>query len=284
MNEGPTGSRSVGATRMTRTMHCVAIIGVRNEALHILRALKSYVDQGIEAIVIDHASNDATLDICRDFLGHGLLRVEHLPWRGVFDLTAQLEAKRRIIDELSHEWIIHADADELLQSPNNGESLLDGMERLSSEGYSVINFEEFVFLPDLSQDCTISSDYQTELPQYYFFCPSKNRLMRAWRRSALLTNVASGGHHLAGQSVNVAPETFILRHYIALSRKQVIEKYSNRRFSRTDLDKGWHHNRINLGDNSLIFPHSTALKRLPDWRSVDFDRSDPKLTHYWEWR
>ena len=110
---------------------CVAILCVRNEASHIQRAVSSFIDQGIDVVIIDHDSTDNTKEKCERFKGRGVLSVEHMPWTGAFDLTDQLEMKQRISETLGHDWIIHADADEWFQSPIQGESLLEGINRIS---------------------------------------------------------------------------------------------------------------------------------------------------------
>ena len=129
------------------TISCAAILCVRNESLHIRRSLSDLVHQGIEVAVIDHESTDGTFEICEEFAGTGLLSIDRLKWGGVYDQTAQLKAKARIVEKLRHDWIIYTDADEWLQSPVEGETLLEGLDRITENGFNVINFEEFVFLP-----------------------------------------------------------------------------------------------------------------------------------------
>jgi len=261
---------------------CAVILAVRNEAVHIGRMLDDYIEQGINAVVIDNGSTDETLVICEKFLGRGLLAIEHQPWHGVFDLSAQLAAKEAVVAKLPHEWVIHADADEWLQSPVEGESLLEGIARFSAEGFNVVNFEEFVFIPTAEVDVT-HDDYRQEILHYYYFAPGKNRRMLAWKRADGLSNLASGGHRLTGGDIRLAPETFILRHYLVLSYQHAVAKYVGKIFSDEDLERGWHGNRRNLSADRLLLPDAEVLKRLPDWQSKQFDRTSPVARHYWQW-
>ena len=107
--------------------------------------------------------------------------------------------------------------------------------------------------------------------------------MRAWKRSANLSNLASGGHRLVGDELNVSPESFILRHYIVLSQRDAWRKYVGRSYSATDLSKNWHGNRLKLTKEQLELPRPERLKKLPVWDSKEFDRSDPQSRHYWAW-
>jgi len=264
------------------SISCAAILAVRNEARHIHRILSEFIGQGIDVVVIDNDSTDETTTICRQYLGKGVLFMERVAWTGCFDLSAQLAAKKAVAARLDHDWLIHTDADEWMQSPRPGETLLDGIRRVSAQGYNAINFEEFVFLP-VNDGSKPGIHYEREMCHYYFFEPRKNRLMRAWQRNADLSNRASGGHRLAGDKLNVSAEPFVLRHYIALSQQDALNKYLGRAFSATDLSKNWHGNRLALTKEQLRLPRKERLKKLPEWDSREFDRTDPKRKHFWEW-
>jgi glycosyltransferase involved in cell wall biosynthesis len=254
---------------------------VRNEEAHIRRALTDLTSQGIDVVVIDHESTDRTASICREFLGRGVLGIERLAWEGTYDQTAQLQAKARVIEQLPHDWVVHADADEWMHTRLAGESLLQGITRLDAAGYNAINFDEFVFLP--APDGDAPADCKRELLHYYFFEPRPLRLMRAWKRSSGLSNLPSGGHRLTGSGIMLAPESFVLRHYMVLSQEHAVAKYAGRLFAHRDLEKGWHGNRMDLSAERLRLPDPSRLKQLRDWVSVDLDRSEPKALHYWEW-
>ena len=59
-----------------------------------------FIEQGIDVVVIDNDSTDGTVGICREFLGKGLLFIDQVAWTGRFNLSGQLEAKRRIVAQL----------------------------------------------------------------------------------------------------------------------------------------------------------------------------------------
>lgn len=266
----------------TMPVSCAAIICVRNEERYLENTLEYLVSQGIDVAIIDHESDDNSLSICRQYLGAGVIRIDALEWRGEYDQTAQLTAKANIAKRLGHDWILHTDADEWLQSPRESESLLEGISRLDRLGFNAIDFDEFVFLPVGSQENQSSATYPKFL-HYYYFAPFPNRLMRAWRREAEFNNVSSGGHQLKGAKLCLAEEKFILRHYIALSQEHAIKKYVGRVFSKGDLEKRWHGNRLGLTAKQMKLPDSGVLKKLPNWRSKSFDRSKPLDKHYWQW-
>ena len=261
-------------------LRCAAILCVRDEQIHLPRVLRQFIEAGIDVAIIDHGSSDESVSICERYLGRGVVSIDHLPWTGVYDQTVQLGAKADLAARLDHDWVLHADADEWMHTQRAGESLLRGIERADAQGFTGINFEEFVFLPEPGGG---RLDDLRHNNRYYYFAPCPIRLMRAWRRDAGLDNISSGGHILAGEGLRLFPESFVMRHYIVASQEQAIEKYVGRRFAQTDLDRGWHGNRLGLTPDDLRLPDTGVLCRLEDWRSTRFDRSRPKALHYWHW-
>lgn len=260
-------------------MRVTAVLCVRNEAPYLAVGLARLVAEGLDVAVIDNDSTDGTADIL-DAFGHAIVHRSRLPFHGCFDLTAQLEAKQRLFRQLRTDWVVHVDADEILQSPRTGETLRQGIERLDAD-WNVVNFEEFVFVPTSADESHEGRDYQARMLHYYFFAPRPRRLMRAWKASAGLSHVG-GGHTLTGPDVRVAPENFLLRHYPLLSLNHARLKYPTRVFAPGDLAKGWHKNRLNVRADQIAFPPADSLRSLRSADDKAFDRSVPWRRHFWE--
>jgi glycosyltransferase involved in cell wall biosynthesis len=264
-------------------LRIAAIICARNEELHIARCLNDLVRNDVEVFVIDHDSEDRTVQIAESYLGRGLLAIERLPWRGKFELGEQLSLKKEIITRLNHDWILHVDSDEWLCAPKGFQSLSNAIKRVDAEGFNCINFDEMVFVPWPNEDFTCR-EYSREMKTYYFFEPSHRRLMRGWRRDIVADNTGSGGHGLASdRELRLYPQNFILRHYIALSLAHAVKKYVGRQFADDELKKGWHVNRRGIKDSELVLTPSPYLRQLQSWDSGEFDRSVPAKAHFWEW-
>ncbi len=234
-------------------------------------------------ILIDHDSDDGTLELAKPYLGSGLIGMERMPWKGHFSLVAQLRRKREIIATLGHDWVVHVDADEWIMSPVEGETIRSALLKADSVGFNCANFSEFVFVPWSSEDF-MGTDYRRLMCTYYFFEPNHPRLMRAWKRDADFENIASGGHKLVGEVVRCHPGDFILRHYICLSVDHAWAKYRSRRFAVNEIDNlGWHRNRVIAKREKLMLRVSPGLRCLPKWNSRVFDRSMPMSEHFWRW-
>jgi len=261
----------------------VALLTVRNESVHIRRCLRDFIDEGIDIILVDHDSTDDTVAKAREFLGEGLLAIERLPWTGVYSLPDRLAAQRSIIQSVGHDWVIHADADEWLSAPQENVRLIDGIASADGAGFNCINFNEFVFIPDDGRS-HYHEEYRSELLSYYFFRPVPTpRLMRAWKRDSGFDNCSGAGHTLSGSNLRLCPETFLLRHYIALSSEHARAKYLGRPYSKEAVAMGWHGNRLNLTAEALEIRRCDRMQRLPHVTSKAFRTDLPVEKHFWQW-
>jgi glycosyltransferase involved in cell wall biosynthesis len=267
-------------------LRIAAFIAVRNGADHLRRTLPHLARNGIDAVVIDNQSSDGVREIVDQHNRSGrVAALEELAFDGRFDLSRQLEAKARLIEASSADWVIHLDVDEMPHSCQDGESLAAAIGRADAAGYNAINFEEFVFLPVGLPAAAMEPHGHSYFPfsHYYFYEPHELRLVRAWRRDGGFSNIPDGGHRLTGNNLRVSPENLVLRHYLFLSQDHAYRKYRQRRYSEDELARGWHGNRVDVSRRQLLFPSTKELHAL---RRVDqhaLDRSRPRTQHYWEW-
>jgi glycosyltransferase involved in cell wall biosynthesis len=263
-------------------MLVTAVLCIRNEAVYLANCLRHLVRNGVRFAIIDHGSTDGSAEIYRhrEFAAHLVAAID-LPFRGEFSLAEQLRQKLALVETIDSDWIIHLDADEVMHSDRPGETLREAVLRYDAEGWNVVNFDEFVFLPvehDYERDA--AGDQRMDL--YYFFEPHSPRLMRAWRKAGRFSSVESGGHVLVGPDLRVAPNHLSLRHYIFRDQEHAATKYRDRTFAPGDTARGWHSNRINQRQASFAFPAPSALKRLAFPADRNLDRSEPWPCHYWE--
>jgi hypothetical protein len=210
-----------------------------------------------------------------------LVGIEQIKYAGVCNWVHILQRKMEVVDSADADWVIHLDADEIMHSYRPRERLADAIRRIDEQGFNVVNFDEFVFLP---VDFSYAPDIRgpQSLCRYYFFEPFAPRLMRAWKKAAGLSMVDSGGHVLSGPDIRLAPETMALRHYIFRDQHHAFDKYAERRFAPEELARGWHSNRITQPMEAFRFPAADRLRALESAESRMFDRSLPVKHHYWE--
>jgi hypothetical protein len=212
-----------------------------------------------------------------------VVAVEHLPHTGEFSLSDQLMAKQQLAEGLPHAWLVHHDADELMHHCNGISNLRQCIEEAEAEGANALNFEEFVFLPDPGFQPT-HVNYLGDHKHYYYFVPAENRLNRAFRRELIGCNLAGAGHVLQCDHLKLSATTHVLRHYIALSEAHIKQKYASRKFSASELARGWHSNRVAIPPDSLSIPRfSPYLCTLSPAHPGLLERSRPASKHYWQW-
>ncbi|WP_321277442.1 glycosyltransferase [Thiomicrorhabdus indica] len=231
----------------------VALLGVRNEERYLSICLQHLYEQGIETIVIDNESTDKTVEIAESFLNKGVIGIETYPYAGYYDWEGILRFKSNLAQTIDADWFIHHDADEIRQSADPNENLLEAIQRIDRQGFNAINFREFVFVPEKSQPDEKFTDYKTQFTKAYFFEPSFPHRVNAWKKQDYPVDLYTyGGHQLNWQKMKLAPENLILRHYPYLSWQHLVHKYTQQRvYSEQEVqEKGWHGKRAGFDINA----------------------------------
>ena len=264
--------------RWFKPFRACALLAVRNEEQTLGRCLDHLAEQGLVAAVIDNESTDGTPALLdrypRSFLIH---RTTH-PYPGYYDWQGLLAAKQQLAVTLEADWFLHVDADEIPEAPAPYATLAEALRAVDRTGANTVNFHEFVFVPDQDDRPPPPWDYVEAITRYYFFAPAPLRLLRAWKAHRGIDLVTSGGHQLTRPNRKIHPEAFPLRHYIGLSRRELLEKYRSRIYAEDEVARGWHHNRIGVGLSPCPFP---APEELIEYRNDrHWDTSRPVREHF----
>jgi hypothetical protein len=254
-------------------------MAVRNEAGSIETSLRGLFAEGMEVVLIDHGSIDGTRELAEAFLGNGLTAIVDLRWRGVFDLTEQLEAKAAVFGRSKHDWHFHIDAEEWPRS-NEDVTLAEFLDRAVDRRFAVVNFREFIFVPPVGVDMW-AQDFRRIAMRYYYFAPRPHRLMRAWRRGAVRDTTRGAGHDFPGLPPElIYPDDQTMRHYIGLSWSQAISRRADRVYAPRDLKRGWHGNRLDM--RTAPNPDADVFRVADPWDARQLDPSAPTRLHFWE--
>lgn len=234
-----------------------AIIAVHNGEKTLDRVLEHFDRNSIDVQILDHGSSDRTLRIIEDRMGRPIIGHSRIEFDGIFRLREQLQHKEQIVRSLAHDWVIHTDADEIMESPLDGETLRGMIERQDRDGFDIIDCDEFVFVPQHDLE---PADFVGEMKSYYFFSPTGRTLHRVQRvRGAILDWSTTGGHQLSTSGRCVATEKIRLRHYIGLTFDHLKSQYLGRVFDGSELAKGWHRNRVPMTLDFIVKPDPTRL-------------------------
>lgn len=259
-----------------------ALIAVRNELDYLQFLLPKLSAQNIDVIIFDNESNDGCKRLYKEFYSKPIIEIVRIPYRGYFSLTDQLRLKSQFIQKLDHNWIVHQDADEILEH-REGKNLRAAIEEAEEAGYDCLNFDEFVFLPEPGFHLC-GKDYYHAIRRYYFFEPMANRLNRAFKKTENIDLVHHAGHRISGKQMNIYPINHILRHYITLSQDHVYKKYLGRTFDPLDLARGWHRNRSHFTLENLELPlHSDNIYEVNPGELSMLNRTKPLPIHFWDW-
>jgi glycosyltransferase involved in cell wall biosynthesis len=256
-------------------MRVTALLAVHNERRFIGKALEHLIGNGLSVYLIDNESSDETVEIASRFVGRGLIGIETFPRREYFDWNALLARKTELAASLDADWFLHADADELHDAHSG--RLVDLISSADAAGFSTVEFQEFTFIPTREAPDHDHPQYHRTMRWYYPFRPFEPHLVRAWKKSASIDLITTGGHDPRIPGSRVYPERLPMRHYLFLSAAHALEKYGTRAYPPAELARGWHGWRARVS-RSPGLPSDRQLRTIDSDRPLD--PSNPKKKHY----
>lgn len=258
----------------------VAIIATYNEERFLPHCIEHYRNQGVDAYIIDNESTDSTREIAESYLGCGVIGIDTLERHGRFSLTDQMRAKEDVARRLDADWLIHADADEIRLAPTSDQTLVEALAEVDAQGYSLVNFLEFTFVPTAEHPDHDHDRFLDTMRWYYHFGRWHPKHLKAWKASAFpeVQLAATAGHKIEHTPDQLFPIDFKFRHYMCLSRDHIRRKYLDKTFSKEELAQGWHGFRAAMTEADVVLPSEADLK--PYLGDDLLDTSDPVTTHH----
>jgi glycosyltransferase involved in cell wall biosynthesis len=259
----------------------VAIIAAFNEERFIGGCLEHLFANGVEAYLCDNESTDRTVEIAAGHLGRGLRGIETLPRDGTYRWRQILARKEQLAAELTADWFLHLDADEIPQSPHPGQTLAEAFAEADAAGYDAVEFRELTFVATREAPDHDHPEFRRTMRWYYPFAPRPLHLVRAWRRQPRVDLVSTGGHQASFRHRRIWPQALLLRHYLILSPEHMLRKYVLRRYDAGEVRKGWHGWRARLTADGIRLPSQAELRFTAT--DADLDPSSPRGRHCVEW-
>lgn len=260
----------MGSPNLRDGFRIVALLSAYNEEDIIGPVLAHLVENGIEVYFLDNHSTDGTVQEAERWLGRGVIRIETFPSEtapgseGAFDWGAILRRKEELANELSADWFIHHDADEIRESPWAGVSLRDAIRWVDRLGYNCIDFRVVNF-PPIDNGFRRGDDPRT----YFRYWEQPGEFdevqIKAWKNGfPPISLFPFGGHEVRFRDRRVFPIRFLLRHYPIRSQQHGEKKvFAERkdRFLGTERAKGWHvqYDSWKSGDSFLGEPYRLHL-------------------------
>jgi len=224
-------------------MKIVGMVPVYNEADIVEQVVRHLTGQGIQLVVIDNGSKDGSFEICRRFLGKGVLHVERL-WTEKYDLRLTLRKLYKLALEHGPDWVLLSGADEFLESPYPGLTLCESIQTEAAKGHNLIQFNNFEFWPTEKDRNLRTRDVRGRI-RYYTW--NDDLQFRCWKVYPGIMVERFGCHESSGfpsaVRERVSPNKFVLRHYKIRSYEHGLRKvFSERlpRYSSEEIRLGLH--------------------------------------------
>lgn len=243
----------------------VAVIAAHNEEDVLGWVVRRMVAEGVDVVVLDHASDDGTPAVIDELDAEGLLRGhEKVPEPWMWGQV--LQRKVEVVRELGAAWGIHNDADEVRSGPWPGATLREAFWAADRFGANTVDFTVVNHLPvrggpDGDPDRLTHVDLP--LKSGYF------AQRKAWRSGADVDLGGSGGHQAGRADPVVFPLNFRCDHYPVRSqehgRRKVEERRQRRARERIDHPRR-HHQYDHVADDHdfLVAPGELPIAS-DDW-------------------
>jgi hypothetical protein len=255
-----------------------AIVAAYNEADVIGQVLADLIAQGLSVYLIDDGSTDGTVARATPFLGQGLLQIERRSSSDRFQWGQILRRKEELAQELDASWFLHADADELRESPWADHRLAEAIERVDRAGYNAIDFQLFNFWPT-HERFAAGEDLRQAFSHYQPGSWFDRLQIKCWKKQPQRVDLASsGGHEVVFAGRQVFPIKFLLRHYPLRSQAHAERKIFEERqprFAKEEEARGWHvqYRGLRAGQDFLRAPEELLAFDLPAARDQVFVRN-----------
>lgn len=259
----------------------VAIIAAYNEERFIGGCLEHLFANGVEAYLCDNESTDRTVEIAKGYLGRGLRGIETLPRDGTYRWRPILARKEQLARELSADWFLHIDPDEIPQSSRPGQTLAEAIAAADAAGYNAVEFDELAFVATRESPDHDHPDFRRTMRWYYPFAPQPLHRVIAWKSNRDVDLVSSGGHQARFRGRRISPQRHFLRHYLILSNEHALRKYVHRKYDAAEVRDGWHGWRARVTADEVSLPSQVELRFTAG--DGDLDASAPRRQHWIEW-
>lgn len=259
----------------------LALIAAYNEERFIGGCLEHLFANGVEAYLCDNESTDRTVEIAKSYLGRGLRGIESIPRDGTYRWSAILARKEELAKELSADWFLHLDPDEIPQPSRPGQTLAEAIAAADAAGYNAVEFDELAFVATRESPDHDHPDFRRTMRWYYPFAPQPLHRVIAWKSQGDVDLVSSGGHQARFRGRRISPERLFLRHYLILSHEHALRKYVQRTYDAAEVRKGWHGWRARVTEEDVTLPSEVELRFTA--HEGDLDASSPRRRHWIEW-
>jgi SAM-dependent methyltransferase len=255
-----------------------AIMPVYNEVDVVLGIVGRLLAEGVDVHIVDNWSTDGSWEsLVASFDGFPGFTHERFPATGPVDEYQWREILSRmdvVAAESPHDWIVHVDADEIIESCFPGQSLRESIGIVDRGGFDAIDLTALIFRP-VNATGVVERGTDPSSMMFWEFGdrPGHQTLVRLWKNRNAPVNIADSGGHSLGVPHRLYPMSFMLRHYPLRSEAQAREKAFGERRQRSEkerLAQGWHVQYEHLATDEEIVWQPSDLHRWTNEVPVDW--------------
>ncbi|HUT06975.1 MAG TPA: glycosyltransferase family 2 protein [Nitrosopumilaceae archaeon] len=210
-------------------MKIIGMIPVYNDEDIIEEIIQHHIAEGLDLVILDNGSSDQTLEMCKKYVGNGVLQVDQYLTNSY---VSEWDTLLRMLYDMalvhSPDWVIRNDSDEFLESGVSNLTLKEAIEKADSEEFNLIQFDRFDFFMT-DKDNVDEKSIRKKMPYYTYH---GDFLYRAWKYSPgiRISQPAVGHYPIFPENLKykIYPKKFVMRHYPYRNKEQARQKIRGR--------------------------------------------------------
>jgi glycosyltransferase involved in cell wall biosynthesis len=258
--------------------------GIYNEIDILEENLRYYINQGFETVVVDNGSTDGSYELCKKYLGNGIIKLSRIITKE-FDTRLLLKEATLLYKKVRPDWVILADADEFIEPFERNQNLRTAIEIENKCGNTIIPLHHFMFKMTEKDDMSNKS----VLSRMKFYGKAKDAdRAKIWKDSR---HVEISNPHAPSfidiKEYKPSNNKYVMRHYPLRTLEQAKAKINRVRPSLNN-PFGWGIHYLGIDDVRSVVVKSNVMNYYNEDRKWKFDKhvdsddtSDANIINYY---
>jgi|GEM_PF-7019021 len=235
-------------------MKVLRMLTVKNEIDILHRNIEWYSNQGIPTVAIDNGSTDGSYELLCSLSSDKLLSCQQMLTQG-YQEQELLKRVHNLARLHNPDWLVLADADEFYESPVPNESFRDGLERISNEGYNLLQLHNIEFWMTEKDDLS-EPDPLRRIRHYSYFDSNRYKAYPNMPGLDIATKIGHVPIFPENVPIMLCPQVFISRHYKFRSLNQGYQKIKQVAPTQEHRDQNFHYVQFREESQFFIIPSS----------------------------
>ncbi len=239
-------------------MKIIRLLTVKNEIDILSENIKWYSNQGIPTVAIDNGSTDGSFEFLKSLPSDEVALCKQVLTDG-YQEQLLLNEVHTLATSVNPDWIVLADSDEFYESPRHNETFKEGLERISTKEYNLIQLHNIEFWMT-EKDNLNEPNFLKRINHYSYFDSNRYKSYPNLKGLDIATKIGHVPIFPNNVPIILCPEIFISRHYKFRSLDQGYKKIKQVAPTENHRDQNFHYIKFKEEPHFFIIPSIKLTK------------------------